>query len=532
MRKRKYGSRSTPTENEANENPLDEQEKKYIYPSIANSPILLHNDQVIYAYGSSLIFYSLKEKKFVKKIDEHQSVIRSLDVNKNGNKKYFLTTGDDKIIVIYDEQWSVWHKIVHKKKIVKAFFLKYVQEEDKKFEIIFIDKYGDVYLFDLNLVAHGSFAMGEVSTVGKTPTGEDVPTESHSSCITKLSYLQDSLNDIQEKDEDLIFMNNFERMLQGEEHEEGEEEDDKAEGGYTEGDEGQSGKSLPRETFPRETFPRETFPLETRPREEGKLAQVKEKLERHYSKCFQNEMLMYPILTCNSAVVALHYDSNFLIIGDRDEKIRVVKNKKINKIYNFYLNHKLFITSIVLINSKMFCSAAADCYLHMWDIKTKEVIDTICFDAPFVCKLAQLKEPFSNSPHLKKYKFVINTLIFKESTWTIYATAENLKGILIIPLTHDADGNHLLTFNKEEISFFPLQQEVLSFIFLSVDGDECILFVDRSAGHLHQIKLTDRGKLVGEVVTLDCHTFFDGAQPMDIGLINYWKHTTIEDGIH
>ncbi|ANQ10677.1 Uncharacterized protein PCOAH_00050460 [Plasmodium coatneyi] len=505
MRKRKYGSRSTPTENEANENPLDEHERKYIYPSIANSPILLHNDQVIYAYGSSLIFYSLKEKKFVKKIDEHENAIRSLDVNKNGKKKYFLTTGDDKIIVIYDEQWSVWHKIVHKKKIVKAYFLKYVQEEDKKFEIIFIDKYGDVYLFDLNLVMQGSPAM------------EDAPTTSHSSCTTKLSYLQDSLNDIQEKDDDLFFMNNFERMLQGEEDEEEEEEDDKAEGGHTEGDEGQSGKPLA---------------CEAPPREEGKLAQVKEKLERHYSKCFQNETLMYPILTCNSAVVALHYDSNFLIIGDRDEKIRIVKNKKINKIYNFYLNHKLFITSLVLINSKTFCSGGADCYLHMWDIKTKEIIDTIYFDSSFLCKLAQWKEPFSSSPHLKKYKFVINTLIFKESTWTIYATAENLKGMLIIPLRVNADGSHLLTFNKEEISFFPLEQEVLSFISLSVGGDECILFVDRSAGHLHQIKLTDRGKLVGEVVTLDSHSFFDGAQPMDIGLINYWKHTTIEDGIH
>ncbi|KJP88497.1 hypothetical protein AK88_01776 [Plasmodium fragile] len=522
MRKRKYGSRSTPTGNEANENPLDEQERKYIYPSIAHSPILLHNDQVIYAYGSSLIFYSLKEKKFVNKIDEHQNAIRSLDVNMNGNKKYFLTTGDDKIIVIYDEQWSVCHKIVHKKKIVKAYFLKYVQKEDKKFEIIFIDKYGDVYLFDLNVVergwghvTQGSLATGESSTIGK------VPMTSQSSCTTTLSYLQDALNDIQEKDEDLFFMNNFERMLQGEEEEQDEGED-KSEGGHSGGDEEQSGKPLPCDPLPGEAPPRE----------EGKLAQVKEKLERHYSKCFQSETLMYPIVTCNSAVISLHYDSNFLIIGDRDEKIRIVKNKKINKIYNFYLNHKLFITSLVLINSKTFCSAAADCYLHMWDIKTKEIIDTMYLDSSFLCKLAELKEPFTTSPHLNKYKFVINTLIFKESTWTIYATAENLKGILIIPLTLNKDGSHLLTFNKEEISFFPLQQEVLSFIFLSSGGDECILFVDRSAGHLHQIKLTDRGKLVGEVVTLDSHAFFDGAQQMDIGLINYWKHTTIEDGIH
>ncbi|SCO69501.1 WD repeat-containing protein, putative [Plasmodium vivax] len=514
MRKRKYGSRSTPTENEANEDPIDEQERKYIYPSIANSPILLHNDQVIYAYGSSLIFYSLKEKKFVKKIDEHENAIRSLDVNKNGTKKYFLTTGDDKVIVIYDEQWSVCHKIVHKKKIVKAYFLKYVQEEDKKFEIIFIDKYGDVYLFDLKLVEQGTPTMGEAPTVGEAST------TSLSCCTTKLSYLQDSLNDIQENDEDLFFMNNFERMLQGEEgEEENNEEEDKAEGGHSEGGHSVGGHSGGGHSGGDEG-------------QSGKLAQVKEKLERHYAKCFQSETLMYPILACNSAVISLHYDSNFLIIGDRDEKIRIVKNKKINQIYNFYLNHKLFITSLVLINSKTFCSAAADCYLHMWDIKTKDIIDTLYFDSSFLCKLAEWKAPFGNSVHLKKYKFVINTLIFKESTWTIYATAENLKGILIIPLAISGDGSHLLTFNKEEISFFPLQQEVLSFIFLSLDGDdECILFVDRSAGQLHQIKLTDRGKLAGEVVTLDRHAFFDGAKQMDIGLINYWKHTTIEDEI-
>ncbi|GAW83127.1 hypothetical protein, conserved [Plasmodium gonderi] len=519
MRKRKFGKGPIPIINEINDN-VDEDEKKYIYPSIAKSPIIHHNEYIIYGYGSSLILYSMKEKKCVKKIDEHENALRSLDVNIN--KKYFLTSGDDKIIVIYDEHWSVCYKIIHKKKIVKAYFLKCLKEEDNTFEILFIDKYGDVYLFDLNMVRSGGACLNKEH--GDPVKRENNSTTADTIHTIKLKYLIDSLNEIQEKDEDLFFMNNFEKMLH--DGQAGTEiEGDTVENLDSTNAEICQVKSVENEEGLRE----EPILQESLMQKQSKLELMKKKLERHYFENFQNEKLMHPILTCNSAVISLYYDNKFLIIGDRDEKIRIIKNKKMNQIYNFYLKHKLFITSLVLINPTIFCSASADCYLYMWDIKTKEVIDSLYLDFSFLSKLAKGNVSFKSSCHLNKYKFIINTLNFNENNSTIYATAENLKGILIIPLTINNITKQLVKFNKEEVSFFPLHYDVLSFIVLSYNNVDSVIFVDRSKGHLHQIKLTSHGKFHDEVTTLDQHTFFEGRGQRDIGLINYWKHTTIED---
>ncbi|KAI4835911.1 WD repeat-containing protein [Plasmodium brasilianum] len=529
MKKRRIGN--SDNSSRALENlSIGEENKKYIYPSIANSPILLCNDKIIYGYGNSLIVFCLKENKYIKKIQDHRNAIRSLDVNENN--KYFLTTGDDKLIIIYDENWTVCHRIIHKKKIVKAYFLKYVQREEKKFEILFVDKYGDMYIYDINTLIRKEDEPTDSATVegnekrsaknghlriekSKEDDQKEEKTEEDDKGTVKLRYLNDALNEIQENDDDLFFMKDFEHMLQNNsECSENSLLSDKSNNKQEDNTEGEMVDDYANH---------ELLNL----KDKNKMNNVKKKLERHYLKCLQNKCLLYPIMTCNSAVISLYYDKNFLIIGDRDEKIRIIKNKSINKIYNFYLNHKLFITSLLLINEHTFCSAAADCYLHLWDIKTKEIVDSLYLDFHFLSKFIELKLIFNNSNHMNKYKFIVSILNYHHTASSIFATIENLKGILIIPLIMDSKTNSNIKFNKENISFYPLKYDVLSFLFLNVYNTYVVFFTDRNKGTLHQIKLNEHGQLGGELITYD-HSFFDGKEKMDIGLINYWKHTTIE----
>ncbi|CRH04047.1 conserved Plasmodium protein, unknown function [Plasmodium relictum] len=480
---------------------LSDNDKKHIYPSIANSPIIFNNDQIIYGYGNTLLIFCKKENKFIKTIKEHKNAIRSLDISEN--KKYFLTTGDDKVIIIYEENWSIFHKILHKKKIVKAYFLKYIEKETNKFEILFIDKYGDVYIYDLNNLHSTSNLINEKKIIEGESIIED-------KTIEKLTYLYDSLNEVKEKDEDLFFMKDFEHIYN-------ENLEDLAlnnNGGI------KNDIELIKNDY------NEALNLKN----VKKMNDIKEKLEKHYFECFQNKNLLYPILTCNSIVISLYYDKKFLIMGDRDEKIRIIKNKKLNKIYNFYLNHKLFITSVLLINELVFCSAAADGYLYLWNIKTKEIIDYIYLDFNFLSKFVDLKSLFNNSNNLDKYKFIINILNFNESMFAIFATIENFKGIFVIPLVKN-DNSALINFNKEKIVFYTLNHSILSFILLNFNSENFIVFVDRDKGYLHQIKLNDDNKLNSEVTTFD-HSFFEDNNEMDIGLVNYWKHTTIEDTVN
>ncbi|ETW34230.1 hypothetical protein PFTANZ_05050 [Plasmodium falciparum Tanzania (2000708)] len=259
---------------------------------------------------------------------------------------------------------------------------------------------------------------------------------------------------------------------------------------------------------------------------------IKKKLEIHYAECFKNENLLYPIHTCNSSVISLYYDDKFLIIGDRDEKIRIIKNKKIHKIYNFYLNHKLFITCVELINEHIFCSTSADCYVHLWNIKKKEVVDSLYLDMNFLCKYVQLSSLFPNKSNMENYKFLISILYFHKKSFSLFAIIENVKGFLIIPLKeqkeNNNDNNNLMAFDEEKIYFYELKEHVLSFTFLSLNNQkDVLLFVDREKGYLHKINLNDDNSLSKDIKIFP-HSFFNSADMIDIGLINYWKHTTIE----
>ncbi|CRG95609.1 conserved Plasmodium protein, unknown function [Plasmodium gallinaceum] len=481
---------------------LSDHEKKYIYPCIPNSPIIFNKNQIIYGYGNTLLVFCKKENKFIKKIEEHKNAIRSLDISEN--KKYFLTTGDDKIIIIYDENWSIIQKIIHKKKIVKAYFLKYIEKETNKFEILLIDKYGDIYIYDLNNLRNKSNLINEKN---KNEIIDNDFIMKKDEDIVKLTYLYDSLSEVNEKDEDLFFMKDFEHI-------------------YNENLENcmlDNNGDIKSDIETTNTENNDVLNLKN----VKKMNDIKEKLEKHYFECFQNKNLLYPTLTCNSTVISLYYDEKFLIIGDRDEKIRIIKNKRLNKIYNFYLNHKLFITSVLLINEKTFCSSAADGYIYLWNIKTKEVIDYIYLDFNFLSKFIDIKSLFNNSINLDKYKFIVNILNFNENTYSIFATIENLKGIMIIPLIKN-ENSAFINFNKEKIFFFTLDYNILSFMLLNINSQNFIVFVDRNKGYLHQIKLGDDNNLNEEVATFD-HSFFEDKNELDIGLINYWKHTTIED---
>ncbi|KEG03235.1 WD repeat-containing protein, putative [Plasmodium vinckei vinckei] len=505
---------------------ISEEEKKYIYPSIPNSPIIFHNDNIIYGLGKSLIIFNIKENKYIKQIEEHESVIRSLDVNENS--KYFLTTGDDKIIIIYDGDWNVRYKIVHKKKIVKAYFLKCEDGQNEKNEILFIDKYGDVYLCNTQLLLKdGGLKDNNLSESNtnndQTCKKENNDTSPEASITIKLNYLIDSLNDIEIKDEDLFFMKDFEHIL---------------ENNYDNSDESYNVENeidINNDVDVKENKNSEEKLGESNDNNkinilnshENKINKIKERLEKHYQECFNNQHHLHPIITCSSGVVSLYYDNNFLIIGDRDEKIRILKNKDLNKIYNFYLNHKLFITSLALINEKIFCSSGADSYLYLWNIKTKEIIDSLYIDYPFLSKYIELKSFFDNSNNIDKYNFIVGMLIFNKKTSSIYMSIENIKGILVIPINVNDTNKECVTINKDKIKFYLLKDYPLSFLFTNYNNTNSLFYVDRNNGNLNQIILNEENELNSDP-TVYTHSFITKGEQIDIGLINHWKHT-VED---
>ncbi|CDU85189.1 hypothetical protein YYC_02941 [Plasmodium yoelii 17X] len=501
---------------------ISEEEKKYIYPSIPNSPIIFHNDNIIYGLGKSLIIFNIKENKYIKKIEEHESVIRSLDVNENS--KYFLTTGDDKIIIIYDENWNVRYKIVHKKKIVKAYFLKCGDEKIEKNEILFIDKYGDVYLCNTQLLLKDGGLKDNNLSESNTNNDqnckkENNDTSSEGSITIKLNYLIDSLNDIEIKDEDLFFMKDFEHIL--------ENNYDNSDGSYNIENEIDMKENKNSEEKLDEQNDNNKINIFNG--HENKINKIKEKLEKHYEECFNNHHYLHPIITCSSGVVSLYYDNNFLIIGDRDEKIRILKNKDLNKIYNFYLNHKLFITSLALINEKIFCSSGADSYLYLWNIKTKEIIDSLYIDYNFLSKYIELKLFFNNSNNIDKYNFIVGMLIFNKKTSSIYMSIENIKGILVIPLNISSTDKEHVKINKDKIKFYLLKDYPLSFLFTNNNdnNNNSLFYVGRSNGNLNQIIVNEENEFNSDP-TVFPHSFFTEGEQIDIGLINHWKHT-VED---
>ncbi|SPJ12487.1 conserved Plasmodium protein, unknown function [Plasmodium sp. DRC-Itaito] len=494
----------------------DNEDKKYVYPSIGNFPIIINNDMLIYGYGKYLLFFCLKDMNFIKIIDDHQSAIRSLDKYKDG--KFFLTTGDDKTIIIYDKNWCKYMKILHKKKVVKAYFLKEV-EESEHFKILFIDKYGDIYIY-----------KPPQNVTNKNKNKLQINKKEDSYETIQLLYLYDSLNDVEEKDEDIFFMKEFDQefykhiLLKDIDNNE------------------KNNESFNYDKYRQNDNCDDNYKYMLNEKNElVDINSIKKKLEIHYSECFKNENLLYPIHTCNSSVISLYYDDKFLIIGDRDEKIRIIKNKNINKIYNFYLNHKLFITCVELINEQIFSSASADCYIHLWNIKKKEVIDSLYLDINFLCKFAQISSLFSNKSNLHNYKFLINILFFHKKSFSLFAVIENVKGFLIIPLkeqnnnnnnnnnnSNNSNNNNLISFDDEKIYFYELKEHVLSFTFLTLNNEkDVLLFVDREKGYLHKINLND-DKSLSKDIKIFPHSFFNSADMIDIGLINYWKHTTIE----
>ncbi|SOV82408.1 conserved Plasmodium protein, unknown function [Plasmodium sp. gorilla clade G3] len=490
----------------------DNEDKKYVYPSIGNFPIIINNDMLIYGYGKYLLFFCLKDMKFIKRIDDHQSAIRSLDKYKDG--KFFLTTGDDKTIIIYDQNWSKYMKILHKKKVVKAYFLKEV-EESEHFKILFIDKYGDIYIYN-----PPEYVRNKNNNKLQINNKED------SYDTVQLLYLYDSLNDVDAKDEDIFFMKEF--------HEEYDEDILLKHSDDDDNDDDEKNKeSINYDKYIKNDNCDDNYESTLNKKNElVNIKSIKKKLRIHYAECFKNENLLYPIHTCNSTVISLYYDDTFLIIGDRDEKIRIIKNKKIHKIYNFYLNHKLFITCVELINEHIFCSASADCYVHLWNIKKKEIIDSLYIDMNFLCKFVQLSSVFSNKSNIENYKFLINILYFHKKSFSLFAIIENVKGFLIIPLKEQNENNNhnnnLITFDEGKIHFYELKEDVLSFTFLSLNNEnDVLLFVDRQKGHIHKIDFND-DNILSKDIKIFPHSFFNSADMIDIGLINYWKHTTIE----
>ncbi|SOS80927.1 conserved Plasmodium protein, unknown function [Plasmodium sp. gorilla clade G1] len=529
----------------------DNEDKKYVYPSIGNFPIIINNDMLIYGYGKYLLFFCLKDMKFIKIIDDHQSAIRSLDKFKEGN--FFLTTGDDKTIIIYDKYWCKYMKILHKKKIVKAYFLKEVQESEH-FKILFIDKYGDIYIYKPpeNLTNENN---NKIQINDKDDNYETV----------QLLYLYDSLNDIEAKDEDIFFMKEFDQEFHEDILLKDSDDDEKNKDSVNYDKYEQNDNCVDNcddnyvdncvdncvdnyvdncddnyvdncnDNYVDNCVDNYDDNYENILNEKNKainINSIKKKLEIHYAECFKNENLLYPIHTCNSSVISLYYDDKFLIIGDRDEKIRIIKNKKIHKIYNFYLNHKLFITCVELINEHIFCSTSADCYVHLWNIKKKEVVDSLYLDMNFLCKYVQLSSLFPNKSNMENYKFLISILYFHKKSFSLFAIIENVKGFLIIPLKeqkeNNNDNNNLMAFDEEKIYFYELKEHVLSFTFLSLNNQkDVLLFVDREKGYLHKINLNDDNSLSKDIKIFP-HSFFNSADMIDIGLINYWKHTTIE----
>ncbi|SOV24831.1 conserved Plasmodium protein, unknown function [Plasmodium sp. DRC-Itaito] len=494
-----------------NSNILNEEneDKKYVYPSIGNFPIIINNDMLIYGYGKYLLFFCLKDMKFVKIIDDHESAIRSLDNYMDG--EFFLTTGDDKTIIIYDKNWCKYMKILHKKKVVKAYFLKEV-EKSEHFKILFIDKYGDIYIYK----------PPKYVTKEKNNNMSEINNKENNYETIQLLYLYDSLNDVEEKDEDIFFMKEFDQA-------------------YNEDillnhcDNEKNKESINYEIYKNNDNSDNHYESKLNEKNEIlNINSIKKKLENHYAECFKNENLLYPIHTCNSSVISLYYDHKFLIIGDRDEKIRIIKNKKIHKIYNFYLYHKLFITCVELINEHIFCSASADCYIHLWNIKRKQVIDSLYLDMNFLSKYVKLSSIFSNMSNIENYKFLINIIFFHKKSFSLFAIIENVKGFLIIPLkeknenNNNNNNNNLVVFDEEKIYFYQLEEDVLSFTFLSLNNqNDVLLFVDRKEGNLHKIYFNDDNTLSKDIKIFP-HSYFTPSDMIDIGLINYWKHTTIE----
>ncbi|VWU51893.1 WD repeat-containing protein, putative [Hepatocystis sp. ex Piliocolobus tephrosceles] len=539
MKKRKlstsFNSSSPSKITEIEEN---ETENIYIYPKITHCPILINGDKIIYGYGNKLILFNLKEKRFIKNIEHHKNIIRSLDIDKSNN--YFLTTGDDKIIIIYNKNWEVLKKIVHKKKIFKAYFYKYVEndniEKKNKFEIIFIDKYSDLYICDIMPLLSKKDNMNKSSYINginkscaiengencAIENGENCAIENGENCAIEngencaistdinecvsFDYLYDALNEVEEKDEDIFFLKDIENTLNKKNKENSKKcninnssdiDSNKKDDYKDESSNKQDNTNLTDLGYAKD------------------IDRIKTELENHYCKCFENEKYIYPILTCNSAIVCLYYNNDYLIIGDRDEKIRLIKNKKINEIYNFYLHHKLFITSLVLISNNIFCSTAADSYLYIWNIKNQQIIDSIYLNFEFLSQYINFESTSTNiinisdnTTDINKYKFIISLLLFNNNTNCIYAVIENIKGILIIPLIINSECDSNVIIDKMRITFFTLNHYVLSYLFINYNNTNILIYVDREKGNLHQLELNEQGMLNKNITTFE-HFFFD-----------------------
>ncbi|SBT46335.1 WD repeat-containing protein, putative [Plasmodium ovale wallikeri] len=281
MKKRRLSKPFKETGGDSKSENVEEHEKKYIYPSIVNSPIMVHKDKVIYGFGNCLLVFNLKENNFIRKVEDHTCTVRSLDVN--AQRKYFLTTGDDKMIMIYDDNWVLCKKIIHKKKIVKAYFLKYTNkvEEEKKIEILFIDKYGDVYVYDVSSFLSGDTESSVAVGMNHIHNSNDnkKSQKDDDKMIVKLSYLSDALNEIQEKDEDLFFMKDFEYVKQD--------------------DEGNvdNSKSDNEMKIDQKSIMNNNCDYFTQYNNINEMEKIKDKLKKHYYECFQNEKYIYPILT-------------------------------------------------------------------------------------------------------------------------------------------------------------------------------------------------------------------------------------------
>ncbi|SBS91029.1 WD repeat-containing protein, putative [Plasmodium ovale curtisi] len=254
---------------------------------------------------------SLDCSKKIENISEEEK--KYIYPNVNENSKHFLTTGDDKIIIIYDDDWNVRYKIVHKKKIVKAYFLKCGDGQIEKNEILFIDKYGDVYLCNTQLLLKdGALKDNNLSESNtnndQTCKKENNDTSPDGSITIKLNYLIDSLNDIEIKDEDLFFMKDFEHIL--------ENTYDNSDESYNIENEIDINNDIDvkenKNSEEKLDEPNDNNKINVLNGHENKINKIKERLEKHYQECFNNQHYLHPIITCSSGVVSLYYDSMHL----------------------------------------------------------------------------------------------------------------------------------------------------------------------------------------------------------------------------
>lgn len=495
---------------------LSEEEKKLHFPELPIVPIIQVENQIIYAYSNVVLIFDLTQKTFIKQVEDHKGVIRSLDISEIGS--YFLTCGDDKRILVYDAKWNIIHKITHKKKITYAYFFK-KESPQETIEILFVDKYGDVYILDFQAILKQKESLNNEIDNKQKENEKDQQAEEDLSSTEEygnaeeqrkpnLHYLYDKINFIYEEDGSPRLIKDFDEMIE-----------DHLDKSYADNFVKNPNKKNSEDSSVLYKIDNTVT-----------LDDVIQNLETHYRNCFTKREWIHPILTCNASVTSLFHNEKFLILGDKDEKIRIIKNKKIHKIYNFYLNHTQFPTSLILINEERFCSSGADSKLFIWNIKTGQVEDSLIFDFSLISSIVDVNTFLKRNPGAEKQKYMIHNFQFSKEHSTIFACMENIKGILIIPLKNGETPNEVY-FDKTSIQYHYLPQEVLSLLLIRFEQKVKMAFTDRQQGNLHIIDMNSTKKdnqNKQEFFAKHCnsfeHNYFEKNIKIDIGLVDFWKH--------